>query len=681
MATALEPTRRGLALGRFAFGVAFAALCPGASFGVQDAPTAVARSEATILVRVDSLGTERPLPDVPVWAGRREGLSPSFFRKPIEVEEAYRRMDGVGPLARTDANGAAELRVPSGVELFVVAACPRGELRRLAPLAAGERRTLRFALWLGPFRYQGLVRDRESGAPVAGARVEGLGYDLGTSDLRLQVETRTDAAGGYVLREALASVRLGAPGFGPALAALVLGHASPEHPLVTWLDRGAALRGRVLALDGRALAGVPVRCAVERDALRRPETVPEDLQGGRGAFTWDATTDEEGRFELGELPARAWLRIEVPEPGPWSELASLAPGEVRELAIVPEARVTLSGVARSPDGTPIADLPLRARRFGLAADAPPEVFARSAADGRFRFPDCMPGIWFLGPAPGAETLGFAPLERRVELRTGPPEQELVLFLERGLFLRGRVLGDEALGHHRWVGACVEARSAAGVLVASTTAGEGGRFSIGPLAEGPYVLRASLDGFFPLEGLETRALAEDVELHLPPSAGSIAVGVKDEPHVFPRVLLVPEGRPELAHEGSFAIHDACCTFESLEAGLFDAVVTTSDRRLGRVPGLAPTPSGTFVEVELRPCATLRFVFTGPELFARVLVRQGESVVASTLATQGAACGLFVPPGPVRLEVFPLRSRDDAPRGAPLLRELTATLDAEPEVLVP
>ena len=124
-----------------------------------------------------------------------------------------------------------------------------------------------------------------------------------------------------------------------------------------------------------------------------------------------------------------------------------------------------------------------------------------------------------------------------------------------------------------------------------------------------------------------------------------------------------------------------TFEGLEAGLYDAVVAAEDRRLGRVENIAPTPEETYVRVGLQPCATLRFVFTGPELHARVIARQGDAVYASALATQGAACGLLVPPGKIELEVFPLSAWDAVPSGAPLVRELTAELGQEPEVLVP
>ena len=52
-----------------------------------------------------------------------------------------------------------------------------GDQARLDPLASGARTELDFELRSGRTRYQGLVRERVSGAPVGGARIEGLDFD------------------------------------------------------------------------------------------------------------------------------------------------------------------------------------------------------------------------------------------------------------------------------------------------------------------------------------------------------------------------------------------------------------------------------------------------------------------------------------------------------------------------
>jgi len=655
-------------------GAALGALWVSATLSAQRAAPS---RDATVVVRVESLGTEQALPGVQLWAGEKPLDSDrGFFFKPIDVERTYRQMEGVCEIAKTAANGEVELRVPSGMELFVIAACTSGDMRRLEPLAKGERRALTIQLWVGRWRYQGLVRERVSGAPVAEARIEGVDYDMRVGDL-----TRTDAAGRFQLESdsPLEAARITAAGFGLTLGTLDFGHANPERPLVFWLDRAAKLRGRVLELDGRPVAGTPVRCSVDPFHLLQPEPMPEPFLTGapEGPVSWQATTDADGRFELGELPSRAWVLLELPDQRPpWAERYTLAPGVERELVLAPNARVTLSGVVLDQDGKPAAGLQLRARRLGLEGWV---ALRPTESDGSFRITGLVPGTWFVGPAPNSEDLGFACAERRVDLPADV--QGLTLRLERGLFLRGHVLGGEELWRRRGIGARVEVRSSVGVFVSAGEAGEEGRFSIGPLAEGTYVVRASLNGFFPAEGVDTRAGASDLELHVPLAAGSIAVGVKEGPNVRPRTLLFPHGRPDLARAENFGIHIHASTFEGLEAGLYDAVLTAEDRRLGRVENIAPTPEETYVRGDLQPCATLRFVFAGPELHARVIARQGEVVYASALATQGAACGLFVPPGRIRLEVFPMKSWDAVPSGTPLVRELIAELGQEPEVLVP
>jgi len=651
-----------------------------AALGVRiSAQEAAPAREATLQVRVISLGTEEPLEGAWVWAGRKsfDGAEHDFDElgaEPGAVEGASRRMDASGAPERTPVSGELELRVPSGTALYLAGVgLQDGDLVRLDPLAPGETRAQTLAVWTGSARYQGLVLARADGAPVAGARIQ-LGPFDETSDAKGRFRIDSNEFG--------PEVRVTAPGFAPALGTLQLGHALATRPQVFRLERTATLRGRVLELDGRPVAGTPVGATIDQVHLLQPVPLPEGFWSRRpdGLESWTTTTDTEGRFELAGLAPRVWLELALPDQRPpWTQLYSLAPGETRALELVPDARVTLGGTALDPEGKPAAGVQVRARYFGLELFESQDSFQTVAPDGSFRFTGMRPGTWFLCPASNPEELGFARLERRVEIPTDPRAQELALRLERGSFLQGRVL--DAAGEPAEA-ARIEVRSSAGELVREESTLEDGRFSIGPLRAGAYRLRASRYGFFPDAAVEAPAGARELELRLPPPAGSIAVGARGNTHTLsPNTILFPRGRPELAREESFGLHVHASTFEALEDGVYDAVLTTEDGRLGRVEGLRPSPAETYAAVTLAPCASVRVVFTGPELFALVLARQGDVPYARGFATQGTPCVLFVPPDKVRLELFPSDVWGGLPSGPPLVRELTVALGEEPDVLVP
>ena len=170
-----------------------------------------AELDATVHVRVVALCTGEPLEGVWVWAGRKpfDG-TPSEFMFGLSGGEsnasrAYQSMGGVGALVQTPASGEVDLRVTSGPGLWIAAMGSSGDQARLDPLASGARTELDFELRSGRTRYQGLVRERVSGAPVGGARIEGLDFDA-----HMLAETKTDAAGRFCLDgESLAEVRIG----------------------------------------------------------------------------------------------------------------------------------------------------------------------------------------------------------------------------------------------------------------------------------------------------------------------------------------------------------------------------------------------------------------------------------------------------------------------------------------
>jgi len=153
------------------------------------------------------------------------------------------------------------------------------------------------------------------------------------------------------------------------------------------------IQGRVLDLEGRAVAGLELRRVAPLVSLPgewTPRGAPTDQQ---------ATSDEDGRFEL-EVPALGWL--EPVTPG-WALVFANELGLARdgaETTLVVARSTTLGGVVRDPDGMPLAGVTLLLEPLLPLEDVPGlppaglmsfPVRLESGADGAFHVPRVAPG--------------------------------------------------------------------------------------------------------------------------------------------------------------------------------------------------------------------------------------------------------------------------------------------------
>lgn len=191
------------------------------------------------------------------------------------------------------------------------------------------------------------------------------------------------------------ALRAEAPGLHAVLLARV---AMPRaRPLELRLERLAAVRGEVLASDGRPAAGAVVRALSSHHAV-------------------EAVAGADGRFAL-EVPAGAHHVVTAlgdeaaALPGP----TTLAPGGALDgvaLRLGPAA--ALEGAVVRRDGAPVPGAAVAVRRHGAGV-----VSERAAADadGRFRIEGLAPGAWDVlvsaaGLGPGrAEGVTLAPGQR------------------------------------------------------------------------------------------------------------------------------------------------------------------------------------------------------------------------------------------------------------------------------
>ncbi len=291
-----------------------------------------------------------------------------------------------------DDRGTSTARQDSGQPLDTTAeeAAHTGEIESGDPAGAGQA-------WI----LSGTVRDR-AGDPVPGARVV-VGVSFGAVSKRLN-ETRADGRGHYLadigrLRQlpplqrsvARVSVTATAKGHKPGWAATrpgdvphgEQGKLALRRDVV--LERGHAMKGRVLRPDGRPAA----------DAEVEVEGPGGDVAGGRAA--------PDGTFEIaihrsGSHRIRAW-QWGVGVSSTRLQLDAAQPASVPNLVLRGAGRI--GGVVVDPAGLPCRDVEVRAQFQGddgeLPADGLESATARTDCDGHFVLAGLGTGRYLLAP--------------------------------------------------------------------------------------------------------------------------------------------------------------------------------------------------------------------------------------------------------------------------------------------
>lgn len=344
-------------------------------------------------------------------------------------------------------------------------------------LRAGEVTVRDFVLEEG-VTIHGVVTDEVTGAPIEGARV-GHGWWGGRS-------ARTDARGRYEL-----------PGFGgPGIYDVTVrarGYGNANHEfdydampssdteLDFALPPGRTARGRVLDADGEPLAGV-YTAAVAR---------------GLDITDWKSSrSDASGAFEIvGLHPAETHvlflrkreygtLLYDFPRAEP--EAMEFELGEFR----MPRSQ-RISGRVVDPEGAPLEGIEVVVKgwnedRYRLRPSPRESLSIRNIQSrvtktddrGRFFFADLAPGTYHVrGGRDGPQ--------ENVLLEAGTDVDDLLLVLDRGLAIRGRVVSAEGEG---LPGVSVQARSpAASRAVRGANSGDDGVFVVHGLEAGEYDL--------------------------------------------------------------------------------------------------------------------------------------------------------------------------------------------------
>jgi RNA polymerase sigma factor (sigma-70 family) len=311
---------------------------------------------------------------------------------------------------------------------------------------AGDRLTLR-----------GRVVDPE-GRPVAAASILALTLPTdpprgGEESVRLDLQdsaranddgrfrVRLPRPGDNDLVPGVVVVR--APGFGVGFHA-----ARPEDgkaEVVIRLPREQVLRGRLVDLQGAAVAGVELRVAGVLEPLgddKEGMGVAEPAKASPGWFA-PLRTNKDGRFELRGIGPRQIVMLDVRDKRFRPERLKLwttAADRGREVVHGLEAARLVSGrVTYGDTGKPAAGATITTRGVRVQTDK----------DGRYRInpfgvPGHSPGhdLVMVQAPPGEPYVGR--IRFRPQAKGAPRERELDFKLERGVLVRGKVIDEGSL---------------------------------------------------------------------------------------------------------------------------------------------------------------------------------------------------------------------------------------------
>jgi hypothetical protein len=417
---------------------------------------------------------------------------------------------------------------------------------------------------------EGIVRDGDTGQPVAGARIvarDGGALGIPGEAEAGRVTARSDASGRFAL-ESLAPGSYAVSGHGPGGTYASRANVRLGARVELLLLPASSIVGTVTGPDARPLAGVAVQA----------------YAGGRQAIV--ESSDAQGGFELGGLAPGEYEVVALASglaPGVASNVLLDRRSEARvELRLRPGTRV----VGRLID---VRDRPVAGRVMVGELDGDPAPLAladrlssEAGADGRFAI-DAVP----LGEhAIAVNAPGQAP--QRVDFAARATDRQVDLGdvrLEVGLAIRGRTrtasgqpVADATItGQPLRRGEMRQARSEAD-----------GSFVLAGLEQAPHRVVAQAPGFGTAEKT-TEPGIEPLDLVLEP-AGTISGRVVDErsrPVETFRVAARPvdDRRMRLAPRvDEFTSEDGRFTLTDVAAGAYAFTVSSAERTATTVSGL-------------------------------------------------------------------------------------------------
>jgi hypothetical protein len=634
-----------------------------------------------VRILVVDRATRAPLP----------GMSVQITGGPIVLvaDPSSSTLSWTGPILRTDATGHAEVeRDAHSRDVHVRAWDPFGDkgsaIRELLlPHEIGDEDIVLELSPANDLDFWVRVVDAQTLEPIAGAyNTEWIPFELPTEELppRWTFPTGPKPSGADGLLHftgptwAKQTLRLSIPGHAGIVVHPEEGHEEAAKAFVVTTGRHATVRLHITDLDGLPLAGAIVGLGTKSRRQMRP--IPDNPNEVTFYSHWSMVTDANGRVVLAELPPDVPLEPVGATFGTkkMAELV-LEPGEVRDV----EWRVdggTLRGIVLDQHDEPVADCELWLKRCLVAR---PDYFdaqdsyqlerrVETDAGGRFAIPMIHGGKWWLGPGlvrPGAQEI--APFAQVVEENGGRLTQDLVLRVDRGLFIAGRV--SPPTGEALMAGTIVvEDRERR--LSMSAPWNADGTFVVGPLMSGRcYVTAVSASGHAPSRDALVEAGARDVELSL--RAGATIRGrLLDENGALAQGTIRLNQREADSSGKCVQWTHTSGEFElkSVAAGRYALAATSNTRTVALLdPVVVAEGSGPVdVVLQLSPGGMVSVAYVGLERMGDVSVLKDGVEYSSGKMERSSPNLLFAPPGKVNVR---LRIEDTG-------RVLERTVDVAP-----
>lgn len=625
------------------------------------APLPIAADKATLTVHVIVKETRKPL------GGARVLLWRSDPGEQHSVEYIEGTQGSFTKAPKSDADGVAVFDLEPAIagRLSVDATDVHGGVTELKveALKPGERREVVVEVPTEPdLRFFGRIVDAATRAPIADCNV--TASSSRESHLNAAV---SDADGSFdVLAPSWQQpyLRLEAPGYGWRTVQLSVGHATREEALEIPLERSAMLRGRVVDLRGHHSAPISIHLSAKSWEVEARSARTLYSGFSRPDPKWQVDVAADGRFEDVELPSGVELRAEVREGGAvvlvLQDRLRLEPGEKREVEWKLGGGCALRGTVIDQFGKAVArrELWMRApeqaslrvfRRYENEKNV-----ARAITDdtGRFELKDVHAGRWWVGPAPEHKYLGapdpndVVAMPSLVEIPEGALAQDVVITVDRGLYIRGEVVDPDGRPVKQGY---VLAFALDGAGFFDENFQKGNTFALGPLKSGRYRMHAKSIGHASSQPIEAEAGQSGLVLELE-AGGKITgrvVPALGETLGVTEVRLIP-GAGADASAGvwmSGAKSDGTYSFGGLAVSVYDVVASDDKGNVGMHRNIAVSggEERTDIDVMLERGAQLRIRYTGQAQRAMFEVHCDGVRVAFDGLERGSGTTTVVPAG--------------------------------------
>jgi hypothetical protein len=584
----------------------------------------------------------------------------------------------------TDARGHAEIETPADLKSDLVA---RGDdasmgfaTREIEPLPEGVRFEVTVEIGTAadmPFWVK--VLDEATQAPLAGVKI------VPRFDSETAPRFETDAVGLAKVQAKSwepATFSLASKGRAELFVVTESGHERADNALVVTLPLAATLRVHAVLASGAPAAGADVHLSAQSyEFLVKQQSNAWPL--GADPTYW-MNFDDDGRATFADLPPRVHLAVDVRGKCRWKapEPIVLEPGEVRDVEWSITEGCEIRGTLVDQNGRPVAlqamwlskPQPLLGTMFQAGRnDSPLNCVTNSA--GQFTIARVSPGSWWLGPAPRDVTAEeradeVAPLAKHVEIAPDQTTLEVTLRVDRGLFIRGHVL--DSSGRPAGSVQVFAFDRSQRLLRSCQSKGDDGAFSIGPLVNGNYDVKASgSHGDADSPGVAARPGQDDVVLRLGKGASISGRVLGDDGNGVAGILRIGKhGSTSWGIEELTVANDGSFQLDGLAPGSFDLSARTTNGWIGYVGPIEVAPGGAAKDLIVHVSAggKVRVREDGPEKMVSVSILQRGTEVAGDYPVMGVARELAVPLGSVVVRV---RYYDD--EGETILRTAERTVE--------